>query len=475
MMYNSKKLREQIAEHEARCQAILDTGELTDDLRAELDRIQGQGEEGEADFKAGELHKLRADLKRVEAIEKRTKELAKVNPGTKANVEQDDRKDEPNDADKAKAKTTPFVRCENLDVRQIYRHKALKAFAGKGGEKEAYLAGMFYAGALLKDDRALRWCRDHGLNMEFRAALGEDQNQLGGFLVPDEVERRVIDLRESRGVFRQNARVEPMSGDTKHVPRRTGGLTAYFVAENPSSGITESDKNWNSVQLVAKTIATLTRYSMQLSDDAIISIGDDLTSEIAYAFADKEDECGFNGDGTSTYGGIVGLKSGTADGSTVTAATGNTSFATLDLADFESMVGKLPTYAEANAKWYISKAGWAASMLRLIDAGGGNTWRDLANGRRELAFLGYPVVIVQVMNSTLTAQTSTDGLCYFGDLQQAAVLGNRRGVSVFPSEHRYMEFNQVGVRGMQRFDIAYHERGDANNAGSIIMLSTPSS
>ena len=485
MSYNAKGLREKIGELAARCQAILDSGELTDELRAELDRIQGQGEEGQEGFVPGEIHKMQADLARAEKIEARTAELLKQNARTQANVQQSNKpKDsETNDEQKAKALKTPFARCEslNIPIRQQFRHATLKAYTGPHAEKQAYLAGMFFLGALgssipgLRDERVMQWNRDHGIDLSFRNALGGENNLLGGVLVPDEVEQRVIDLREARGVARREAMVTPMVSDTKAVPRRTGGLTAYFVGQNPSSGITESDKNWDNIELVCKTLATLTRYSLQLSDDAIISIGDDLTSEISYAFADKEDECLFNGTGTSTYGNIVGLKSGTQAGSKVTAATGNTSFGTLDLADFESMVGKLPTYAEANAKWYISKAGWAASMLRLIDAGGGNTWRDLADGRRELSFLGYPVVIVQVMNSTLDAQTSTDGLVYFGDMRQAVTLGNRRGVSVFASEHRYMEYNQIGIRGMQRFDLNYHERGDSDTAGSIIMLSTPGS
>jgi hypothetical protein len=43
-------------------------------------------------------------------------------------------------------------------------------------------------------------------------------------------------------------------------------------------------------------------------EDAIISIADDLAEEIVYAFSLKEDQCGFIGDGTSTYGGIVGCQ-----------------------------------------------------------------------------------------------------------------------------------------------------------------------
>lgn len=463
-MYESKKLREKQAELVARCEAIFATGELTDELRAELDRLQGSGTEGEADFKPGEIQKLSADIKRLEAIEARTASMVRRHTATVTPSGTSD--------------TEAFTRCETLQipVRQQFRHGRLKAFANTPtGEKQAYLAGKFFIAALTKNDEAVQWCKDHGVGLGLWNAAGENQNQLGGVLVPDEIERTIIDLRESRGVARQECMITGMAGDTKYVPRRTGGLTAYFVDENPSSAITESDKQWDSVRLVAKTLATLSRYSLQLSDDSIISIGDDLASEIAYAFADKEDQCLFNGDGTSTYGGITGLKNGTAAGSKYTAATGNTAFSTLDREDFEGMVGKLPQYAEANAKWYISKAGWAASILRLVDAAGGNTWRDLANGKRELSFLGYPVVIVQVMNTTLSAQTSTDGLVYFGDMRQAVTFGNRRGVSVFPSEHRYMEFNQIGVRGFERFDLNYHETGTASVAGSLIMLSTPGS
>lgn len=474
-MFDAKKLREQIAELSARCEAIVATGELTEELRAELDRIQGHGEEGQEGFVAGQIHKLSADLKRVELIEARTKKLLEKNPKTGGTIATTTGT-ETDQEDDAKALKTPYLRCEKLQIpiRQQFRYGTLKAFKGEHAEKTAFLSGMFFLGALLKDEKAIRWCKDHGLDMGIRAALGENNNTLGGVLVPDEVEQTIIDLRESRGVARQECMVTPMAGDTKYVPRRTGGLTAYFVDENPSSGITESDKNWDSIRLVARTLATLTRYSIQLSDDAIISIGDDLASEIAYAFADKEDRCLFLGDGTSTYGGIYGVPA-VAAGSVVTADTGDTAFSTLDLNDFEAMVGKLPQYAEANAKWFISKAGWAASMLRLIDAAGGNTYRDLSNGKREMMFLGYPVVHVQVMNSTLSAQVNATNVVLFGDMRQAATFGNRRGISVFPSEHRYMEFNQIGIRGLERFDINFHERGDATNAGSIISMTLPAS
>ena len=41
--------------------------------------------------------------------------------------------------------------------------------------------------------------------------------------------------------------------------------------------------------MVAKKLAALTLWSSELNEDAMISIGDDLAGEIAYAFSQKED------------------------------------------------------------------------------------------------------------------------------------------------------------------------------------------
>lgn len=355
------------------------------------------------------------------------------------------------------------------EIRNAFRYSRLKAFRGDDAEERAYASGRWLAAVLTKDERSAEWCREHGL--ETRSAV-TTSNTLGGYLVPAPLEQSIIDLREDRGVFRRQVRVRPMTSDTLTIPRRSSGVTAYFVSE--TSDITASDKGWDAVSLTSRKLAVLCKYSSEIAEDAFVSIADDLATEIAYAFADKEDECGFNGDGTSTYGGIVGLKNAVLAGSKYTAITGNTAFGTLDLEDFEAMVGKLPVYAQRGAAWYISNAGWANSMLRLQEAAGGNTNAMLAAGVAK-QFMGYPVVITQVMNSTTSAQTSTDGLVYFGNLDMAASMGARRGVTIAVDSSRYFESDQLAIRGTQRFDINVHEKGTASVAGPVIMLSTPSS
>lgn len=354
------------------------------------------------------------------------------------------------------------------------RHAPLKAFSGPTAEEDAYASGRWLLATFGKHDESDEWCQQHGIETrQSRGGMVTTDNTLGGYTIPTPMEISIIALREQYGVFRRNARIEPMTGDLKTVSRPIGGMTAEFVGEGESP--TESNSKWKAVELVCRKLMALARMSKELNVDSVVSIADQVARDVAHAFALKEDQCGFLGDGTSTYGGITGLINKLAAGSFVTAASGNTAFSTLDLTDFESMVGKLPDYAErnGNVKWYISKAGFAASMMRLMDAAGGNTSQNIGNGPPMKMFLGYPVEIVQVMNNTLTAQTSTSGLVYFGDLSMAATLADRQGMSLETSSEVYFTTDEIALKGTERVGINIHEAGTASEPGPIVGLKTP--
>jgi HK97 family phage major capsid protein len=455
-LISAKAIREQMCELSEQAKAI-------EVLAASESRELNDKEKAEQDGIIAKYDAMKADLARAEKLEKIMGDMA----ATRAAEQTPEGDPEPPPEEK------PLSARVRIPDQARFRSSRLHAFRGERAEERAYIAGQFYAATLFKNERAAEWCKDHGIDTRFNASLSEGTDSAGGFLVPGEVEQTIIDLREEYGVFRQNANVVPMARDTKTVPVRSSGLTAYFVGENAE--ITASDKAWKQVELTARKLAALVRYSNELNEDATISIGDDLTREIAYAFAVKEDACGFLGDGTSTYGHITGVINSVAAGSIYTAITGNTAFSTLDLTDFEAMVGKLPAYPGIQPKWFISKAGWAASMLRLTDAGGGNTAAMLQAGSNGMMFLGYPVVHCQTLNSTLTAQTSAAGVLLFGDLRMAAILGNRRGLAIALSTDRYFEYDQLGIRGVERFDINVHSRGDASNPGAILSMSLPGS
>lgn len=347
---------------------------------------------------------------------------------------------------------------------------------GRDAGERAYRFGMFALSAITqqcvnprcKFPAAVEFAREQFEPLNVLSETGD-----ASVFVPSEFGQDLIDLRVQYGVFRQYASVVSMSTETRTDPRRVGGLTAYFVAENAAG--TESDASWDSVELVAKDLMVLSRMSAQLSMDSVVSIGDRLAGEIAYAFANKEDDCGFRGTGTSTFGGIYGvvekltaLTAGTAPGLILGA--GNL-WSELTLANFHSCVGALPTYARMNARWHCTPIFYNTVMETLAYASGGVPATEIINGVRSQSFLGYPVVFNEVMRTSASNSTVP---VIFGDLALAATFGDRQQESIAFSDtasvggQSMWERNQIGIRGIERFDINVHDVGSDTVAGPIV-------
>jgi HK97 family phage major capsid protein len=333
---------------------------------------------------------------------------------------------------------------------------------------QAYTAGMWFKATLMNNTAAQEWCKERGVPI--MKAQGEGVDSAGGYLVPEELMASIIVLREQFGVFRQQCQVVPMGSDTLNWPRRTGGLTAYFTGENQSA--TESQAAWDNVNLTAKKVAVLTRMSTEIEQDAIVAIADWLVGEIAYAFASKEDDCGFNGDGTSTYGGMRGTTVIAVDSShtfgkfTSTSAT----LSSILLKDLTSVMGLLPQYAIGSAKWYMSQQMFYTVVANLLAAAGGNRLDILTQGV-EKRLLGFPVAIAQKL--PISAPGSGLVQLHFGDLTMAAMMGERRGVTIKRSDHRYFENDQIGLLGTERFDVNVHDMGSTAVAGPLVSLVSP--
>ena len=355
---------------------------------------------------------------------------------------------------------------------QVVHYGQLTAFKGKSCREDAYRCGVHLAALLLGNQKAQQRCGDIGIDI--RAAMTEGSNIAGGYLVLPEFEQTVIDLRIEYGIFGRFAKRRPMQSDVQSIPRRKSGLTAYAVGENAT--ITESQKVWSQVEVTAKKWAVLSLYSSELDEDAFISMADDLAGEMAYALVIKEDQSGFTGTGTSEFHGITGVEvkidDGTHTASVNDAAASNDSFETLDYLDFSNTVASLPNFPGMKPVWHISRPGFYASMDRLAEAAGGNTRSAQEDGPR-LQYLGFPVILNEVTNSTLGTDASAIK-CLFGDLGMAATFGIRRGLRVDVTRDRYFELDQIGIKGTTRWGISVHDLGDNTDAGPIVALKSSS-
>jgi HK97 family phage major capsid protein len=328
---------------------------------------------------------------------------------------------------------------------------------------EAFRFGSWALGCI-GYKKSAQWCADNGIVTKI--ANLEGNNLAGGFLVPEEFENAIITLREQFGVIRNHARVVPMSSDIKRMPRRSTNLSASFVGE--ASTASQSNETFDQINLVAKKSMVLTKFSSELSEDAVINFADDLAGEMAYAQAKLEDQCAFIGDSTSTYGGITGLANAVGSAG-VSTATSN-AFTAITLAQIQAAFALLPQYADnANAKIFCHKAVWNSVFLRLAYVSGGNNAVDLLTGSGQLSFAGYPVVLSQAMNSTTGSGAV---VCHFGDMSQGVYFGDRRQTAVDFSNSALTSFetDMLCYRATTRWDLVCANVGDATNAGSIVTL-----
>ncbi|MDQ3819081.1 MAG: phage major capsid protein, partial [Acidobacteriota bacterium] len=362
----------------------------------------------------------------------------------------------------------------------------LKSFKGERALETATRFGHFMNAALFGAEQSRDFCKTHGIVV--KRAHSESDNESGGFLVPTEFENVMIDLRLEYGVFRRNANVVPMLSNRKERPRRTGGLTAYPIgARGTNRRLTESKKGWDRVALDAKKWGVLAKYEEELSDDSVIAMADDLASEIAYAFTFVEDECGFLGDGTSEYHGIVGvinkllgLSNTIGNIAGLQVASGN-QWVEIVLADILGMVGRLPSFARktGQVKWYCSNEFWSTVLCRIALALGGNALGQIQN-EIQPTFLGKPVEIVEVMPHV---EANSQVCLLYGNLAQAAMFGDRRGKTVKMTDSNDTDFEEdlMAIKGTERFDINVHDVGNADataskrKAGPVVGLITAAS
>jgi HK97 family phage major capsid protein len=446
MASNLKRLQDRAAAIAARMTELADVAERSEDQTSELRRLSDEADRVKADLEfEGTLAAKEAELRAV--VEK---------------------------AAPAPAPAPAAEQPKKTEIRAIHpHHTTLRAFNDSAEAVEsAYRCGRWLRATVFKNADDLRWCRDHGVEAR---ALNEGSNSAGGALVPEEFANRVIRLVETYGTFPGAAENVSMSRDTMVIPKRLTGTTAYFVGEG--SSVTESEPTYGNVSLVAKKLAVGCRMSTEVVEDALVSLADAVAAEFATSLAYRIDLCGWLGDGTSQYGGINGIvnkiNDGTHTASVVSAASGNTAFETLDIEDFLSAMGKLPLFARQGAAWYVSPAGYAASIARLKYAAGGNTVDNLGRDAGE-SFLGYPVRMVHVMNSTLGADTSKVKVL-FGNMNLSSIYARRRDFSVRLFDQVYATTDQLLLQGTMRFDINHHSLGSTSEVGPVVALRSAAS
>lgn len=333
-------------------------------------------------------------------------------------------------------------------------------------QETAFAFGQFLRAALGRSEQAGQWLRDHGYALTRSQTEGD--NVAGGYLVPQEFGSVLDALVADYGIIRRYATESVMSRDTKNHPKRP--LLIRFRPGAELATMAKDTASFGNIELVAKKAYLLLESSSELSEDSAISLAEELAMVIVQSAAYTEDDCGFNGTGTSTYFGITGIfpkLNGIASNLGVITLTGATTYEAVTRAQLVSVKGSLNPAAVANGDvaWYVSYKGGIEMMERIALEQGGATAAEALAGTNP-RFLGAPV---RVVNAITDSETSGGFALAYGSLRKGVVFGNRRELTVVNSQEAGFLTDSEMWRATERFDINVHEPGSSTAPGALIM------
>jgi len=266
--------------------------------------------------------------------------------------------------------------------------------------------------------------------------VGEDSE--GGYLVPDEFERTLIEALEEENIFRTLAKIITTSSGDRKIPVVATKGTAAWVDEEGE--ITESDDAFAQVSIGAYKLATMIKVSEGLLNDSVFNLESYIAKEFARRIGTKEEEAFFIGDGSGKPTGIFHATNGGQLGVTAASATAITVDELMDL--FYSL--KSPYRKKAV---FVMNDSTVKAIRKLKDGNGQYIWQPSITAGAPDTILNRPVkTSVYVPKIEAAAKTIA-----FGDFGYYWV-ADRQGRSFKRLNELFAVTGQVGFMATQRVD-----------------------
>ena len=263
---------------------------------------------------------------------------------------------------------------------------------------------------------------------EDKLSRGTDSE--GGYLVPEETERRIDTLLAEISPIRAIATVRQIAGQSFRLPVSRNGFASGWAAETGARAQTDT-ADLSLVEFPAMELYAMPAATQSLLDDALVNVEDWVAEEVQHAFAAQESAAFVNGDGTNKPRGFLNYTK-VAQGSwswgnigyVATGAAG--AFAASNPADALIDLAYCPkqTYRQ-NGRFAMSRATEAA-VRKLKDADGNYLWQPAASAGAPATLLGYPVSEAEDMPAIAANAFSIA----FGDFRRGYLIADRQGVRI---------------------------------------------
>ncbi len=272
----------------------------------------------------------------------------------------------------------------------------------------------------------------HYYDVRNELSIGSDEN--GGYLVPDEYERRLVEALEEENFFRKLATVINTSGGERKIPIVTAKGTAEWIDE--ADAYPFSDDTFGQVTIGAYKLATMIKISEELLNDSAFNMESYISKEFARRIGAKEEEAFIKGDGSGKPMGIF----------TSAEAEVTISGSALTFDNVMDLYYSLRAPYRNKAVWILNDS-TVKALRKLKDGNGNYIWQPSVREGEPDKILNRPYY-TSVYAPELT---SGNNVLAFGDFSYYWI-ADRQGRSFKRLNELYAPNGQVGFLASQRLD-----------------------
>ncbi len=273
---------------------------------------------------------------------------------------------------------------------------------------------------------------------ELLNALQEGVDTEGGYLVPDEFERRLIDSLQEACIIRNHAYCFTTSSGVHKIPLVGSHGSAGWIEEE--GAYQESDDTFNQVYLDAHKVGTVIKVSEELLQDSVFDLESYISSEFSRRIGEKEEEAFINGDGSHKPTGLLYETGGAQIGVTSAKAEALTADELIDL------YYSLRAPYRPNAIWLLNDS-TVKAIRKLKNNDGTYLWQPAIKDGEVNTILGRPYFTSSFMPELGAGKKTV----LFGDLSYYWI-GDRQGISFRRLNELYAGNGQVGFIASKRVD-----------------------
>ena len=275
-------------------------------------------------------------------------------------------------------------------------------------------------------------------NAELRNALQVGELSEGGYTVPDEFERTLVQALEEENIMRGLVHVITTSSGDRKIPLVTSKGAASWVEEE--AAIPESDDAFGQITLSAHKVGSMIRISEELLHDSAFDLAAYITGEFARRVGAAEEEAIITGNGTHKPTGLLHASLGAETGVTAAAVAAITADELIDLQH------SLKSGYRRKACWIMNDA--CVKLLRKLKDGNGQ-------------FLWQPGLLLDQPDTLLNQKVLTSNYMPLPAAGNKAILygdysyywlADREGRSLQRLNELYAANDQVGFKITQRVD-----------------------